>query len=112
MYQSALVPRVIPLMGLIGGALLATAIIATLLGLIVQTNPLSPLAALPVALWEFSLRDRCGPELIDQGHRTRRGAALDACASGRDLVADRRRAGHRLLRPLWLRPINACPRLG
>jgi hypothetical protein len=42
-------------MGLIGGALLATAIIATLLGLIVQTNPLAGLAALPVALWEFSL---------------------------------------------------------
>ena len=55
MYQSGLVPRVIPLMGLIGGALLATAIIATLLGLIVQTNPLAGLAALPVALWEFSL---------------------------------------------------------
>ena len=55
MYQSGLVPRVIPLMGLIGGALLATAIIATLLGLIVQTNPLAGLAPLPVALWEFSL---------------------------------------------------------
>jgi len=55
MYQSGLVPRVIPLMGLIGGPLLATAIIATLLGLIVQTNPLAGLAALPVALWEFSL---------------------------------------------------------
>jgi hypothetical protein len=55
MYQSGLVPRVIPLMGLIGGALLATAIIATLLSLIVQTNPLAGLTALPVALWEFSL---------------------------------------------------------
>ena len=55
MYQSGLVPRVIPLMGLIGGPLLATPIIATLLGLIVQTNPLAGLAALPVALWEFSL---------------------------------------------------------
>jgi hypothetical protein len=39
MYQSGLVPRVIPLMGLIGGPLFATAIIATLLGLIVQTTP-------------------------------------------------------------------------
>lgn len=55
MYQSGLVARVVPLMGLIGGPLLATAIIATLLGLIVQTNPLAGLAALPVALWEFSL---------------------------------------------------------
>jgi hypothetical protein len=50
MHQSGLVPRVIPLIGLIGSPLLATPIIATLLGLIVQTNPLAGLAALPVAL--------------------------------------------------------------
>ena len=54
-YQSGLVPRVIPLMGLIGGPLLITAIIATLFGLIKQTNPLAALTALPVALWELSL---------------------------------------------------------
>jgi hypothetical protein len=55
MYQSGLVPRIIPLIGLIGGPLLAIAIVATLLGLIEQTNPLAGLAALPVAVWEFSL---------------------------------------------------------
>ena len=65
MYQSGLVPRVIPLIGLIGSPLLATAIIATLLGLIVQTNPLAGLAALPVALWEFSL----GVYLVVKGFR-------------------------------------------
>ena len=65
MYRSGLVPRVIPLMGLIGGPLLATAIIATLLGLIEQTNPLAGLAALPVALWEFSL----GVYLVVKGFR-------------------------------------------
>ena len=42
-------------MGLIGGPLLITAIIATLFGLIKQTNPLAALTALPVALWELSL---------------------------------------------------------
>ena len=49
-YQSGLVPRVIPLMGLIGGPLLIT-----VRGLIKQTNPLAALTALPVALWELSL---------------------------------------------------------
>jgi Domain of unknown function (DUF4386) len=42
-------------MGLIGGPLLITAVFATVLGLIEQTNPLAALAALPVALWELSL---------------------------------------------------------
>ena len=65
MHQSGLVPRVIPLIGLIGSPLLATAIIATLLGLIVQTNPFAGLAALPVALWEFSL----GVYLVVKGFR-------------------------------------------
>jgi len=55
MYQSGLVPRIIPLMGLIGAPLLIIATIATMFGLIEQTNPLAALAALPVALWEFSL---------------------------------------------------------
>lgn len=55
MYQSGLVPRAIPLMGLIGAPLLIAATIATLFGLIEQTSPLAALAALPVALWELSL---------------------------------------------------------
>ena len=55
MYQSGLVPRIIPLMGLIGAPLLIIATIATLFGLIEQNSPLAALAALPVALWELSL---------------------------------------------------------
>jgi len=55
MYRSGLVPRAIPVLGLIGAPLLITAVFATLLGLIEQTNPLAALAALPIAVWELSL---------------------------------------------------------
>lgn len=65
MYRSGLVPRFIPMMGLVGGPLLALAIAVTLLGGIEQTNPLAGLAALPVALWEFSL----GVYLVVKGFR-------------------------------------------
>jgi len=65
MYQSGLVPRVIPLMGLIGAPLLTIATIATLFGLIEQTSSLAALAALPVALWELSL----GVYLVAKGFK-------------------------------------------
>jgi len=51
MYRSRLVPRVIPLMGLIGGPLLITASIAILLG----ASSVALIVVVPVALWEFSL---------------------------------------------------------
>jgi len=55
MYRSGLVPRAIPLMGLIGGPLLLTATIAVLFGVIEPLSPWSAIATLPVALWELSL---------------------------------------------------------
>ena len=55
LYQSRLVPRVIPLLGLIGAPLLITAVIVTLFGGIEQGSPWAALAALPVAAWELSL---------------------------------------------------------
>ena len=51
MYRSRLVPRVIPLMGLIGGPLLIAASVAIFFG----ASSLLLIAAIPVALWEFSL---------------------------------------------------------
>ena len=51
MYRSRLVPRVIPLMGLIGAPLLIAASIAIFFG----ASSLLLIAAIPVALWEFSL---------------------------------------------------------
>jgi hypothetical protein len=55
LYQSRLVPRVLPLLGFIGAPLLVASDIATLFGLWGQVSVLSGIAALPVALWEFSL---------------------------------------------------------
>ncbi len=55
LYRSRLVPRVIPVLGLIGAPLLITAVIATLFGGIGQYSSLAALAALPVAAWELSL---------------------------------------------------------
>jgi len=55
MYRSGLVPRAIPLMGLIGAPLLIASTIAVLFGIIEPISPLSAIATLPVALWEFSL---------------------------------------------------------
>jgi hypothetical protein len=55
LYRSGLVPRVLPVLGLIGAPLLITATIATLFGLLEQYSALGSLAALPIAVWELSL---------------------------------------------------------
>ena len=55
LYRSRLVPRIIPLVGLIGAPLLVASAAATLFGLKDQVSALSAIAALPIALWEFSL---------------------------------------------------------
>ena len=55
MYRSGLVPRVLPMLGLIGAPFLITGVFAKLLGLIEQTNPLAALPALPIFVWELSL---------------------------------------------------------
>src|SRR5664280_188498 len=55
MYRSGLVPRALPLMGLIGAPLLIASTIAVLFGIIAPISPWSAIATLPVALWEFSL---------------------------------------------------------
>jgi hypothetical protein len=55
LYQSRLVPRVIPVLGLIGGPLLIIAVMATLFRGTGHIPPLAVLAAIPVAAWELSL---------------------------------------------------------
>ena len=55
LYQSRLVPRVIPVLGLIGAPILIIAVIATLLDGSVPPPSVAVLAALPVAAWELSL---------------------------------------------------------
>ena len=56
MYRSRLVPRVIPVLGLIGGPLLIAAVFAALFGgSIGHVSAFQAIATLPVAAWEFSL---------------------------------------------------------
>jgi Domain of unknown function (DUF4386) len=55
MYRSALVPRILPVVGFIGVPLLLAADIAVFFGVIGRAAPINALAALPIALWEFSL---------------------------------------------------------
>jgi hypothetical protein len=55
LYQSRLVPRILSLIGLGGGVLLIAGDLAVLFGLIGQHDPSTALAAVPVALFEFSL---------------------------------------------------------
>lgn len=55
MYRSGLVPRVIPVIGLIGAPLHITAVILTMFGVIDRVGSVALIAALPIAAWEFSL---------------------------------------------------------
>jgi Domain of unknown function (DUF4386) len=65
LYRSRLVPRALPVMGLIGAPLLLTAVVAILFGGIEQISVWTALATLPVAAWEFSL----GVWLVVKGFR-------------------------------------------
>jgi hypothetical protein len=55
LYRSHLVPRIIPLMGLIGSPLLFASDLAVLFGLWTQTSIPAGIATVPIALWEVSL---------------------------------------------------------
>jgi hypothetical protein len=65
LYRSRLVPRVLPIIGLIGAPLLLVSTLATLFGVWPQFSPIAGLAALPIAVWEFSL----GLYLVVKGFR-------------------------------------------
>jgi hypothetical protein len=65
LFQSRLVPRVLPVIGLIGAPLLVAADIAVLFGLIDRSSTPALLTALPIALWELSL----GVWLVVKGFR-------------------------------------------
>lgn len=55
MYRFRLVPRAIPLIGLVGAPLLTVSTLITIFGGHSQTSPTATLAALPIAAWEFSV---------------------------------------------------------
>ncbi len=64
-YRSGLVPRVIPLLGLIGGPLLISSAIGQVLGINEQYSVFSAIAVLPIFLWELLL----GLWLVFKGFR-------------------------------------------
>jgi hypothetical protein len=65
LYRSRLVPRILPVLGFIGAPLLVASSVATLFGANDYGSGISGLAALPIALWEFSL----GAYLVVKGFR-------------------------------------------
>ena len=55
MYRSRLVPRIIPLIGLVGAPLILLSGTATMFGFWHQVSPPAFFFALPDVVWEFSL---------------------------------------------------------
>lgn len=78
LYRSGLVPRVIPLIGLIGAPILLVAKLATMFGLTDSLSAWSAIATVPIAAWELSL----GLWLLIKGFRPCRiTAEIDAEAA-------------------------------
>lgn len=65
LYRSRLVPRVLPVLGLVGAPLLVTSAVATLFGFWTQVSPQSGLLTFPIGVWELSL----GVYLVVKGFR-------------------------------------------
>jgi hypothetical protein len=55
MYRSGLVPRILPVMGLIGAPLLLASTIATMFGFIEQYSALGGITTIPIFAWELGL---------------------------------------------------------
>jgi hypothetical protein len=65
LYRSRLVPRALPMLGLIGAPLLLASVLGTLFGAFSSTSSPALLLAIPIAVWEFSL----GVYLIVKGFK-------------------------------------------
>ena len=65
LYRSGLVPRVLPLIGLIGAPLHLTAVVLTMFGVVDRVGTVTGIAVIPIAVWEFSL----GVYLIVKGFK-------------------------------------------
>ncbi|MCY1139926.1 DUF4386 domain-containing protein [Actinoplanes sp. Pm04-4] len=102
LYQTRLVPRVLPVLGLIAAPLVAASVGGVLFGAWDRMSPVVAIAALPIAVWEFSL----GVRLVVKGFSAQgqalaghgvdgagppAGDAVDVEARGlgRDVVAER-----------------------
>lgn len=91
MYRSRLVPRIIPVLGLIGGPVIFAAGTAEMFGLFQQVSVWGAIAAIPVTAWELSLAvwmivkgfkpspftsGNIGPVGVDEGSAARVAAGL------------------------------------
>jgi uncharacterized protein DUF4386 len=65
LFHYRLVPRALPVLGLIGAPLLVTSAVATLFGYWSQVSPQSALLTIPIGVWELSL----GIYLVGKGLR-------------------------------------------
>jgi hypothetical protein len=74
MYRSGLVPRILPIVGLIGAPLLLASDIAIFFGVIDRVSPVAAVAFIPIAVWELSL----GVYLTVKGFNPTAVAALTA----------------------------------
>jgi hypothetical protein len=72
LYRSRLVPRILPLVGLVGAPLLLCSDLAIFFGVYDRMAPVAGIAALPIAAWEFCL----GLYLTFRGFRPSAVAAL------------------------------------
>ncbi|MCV2490971.1 DUF4386 domain-containing protein [Geodermatophilus sp. YIM 151500] len=77
LYRSALVPRILPTLGLIGAPLLLASDIAMFFGLYDRVSVAAAVATIPIAVWEFSL----GVYLTVKGFRPAAVAALPPAGS-------------------------------
>jgi hypothetical protein len=55
MYRSGLVPRLLPVIGLIGAPLQLAAVVLTMFGIIDRNSGATGILVIPIAVWEFSL---------------------------------------------------------
>jgi hypothetical protein len=94
-YQSRLVPRVIPLLGLIGGPLLISSAIGQVIGINEQYSAWSAIAVLPIFLWELLL----GLWLVFKGFRPTAPLMVEAAAA-EAVPQDSSRAGVRSQAPV------------
>jgi hypothetical protein len=65
LYQTRLVPRILPILGIVGSFTLVAGDVAVLFGLYEQRAPEIAVTAIPIALWEFSL----GIYLVTKGFK-------------------------------------------
>jgi hypothetical protein len=77
LFRSRLVPRVIPMVGLVGGVLIISSAIGQLFGINEQYSAWSAIAVIPIALWEFVL----GVWLVVKGFKPSAMAALGSDSS-------------------------------